>query len=290
MLAPSGFFMLLGMVLGALAAFLVCILVGIIDNKFRDKIVKQKEETIEYEYRMMPTESNQKIRYKYQVEGTRYVEVKRSDGVVEREEQPLTDEDGDPLVVHGFEEVYRLEEQNDVDVESYHVVGKETVEKSRKELQNLTQTYLERNKYYAERIFTLVERNAKLNKAYRDVQKQLQYVRESKTEELKKWGEQLEQIMAQKENTIKHIFNNLAGDVFGENWDVKLEDAVRAVYESRERDIVRELKRMATIFENLIQKVGTKEGIDMERLLEKVKIKDKPLLPGTPGDGGEQAR
>lgn len=182
------------------------------------------------------------------------------------------DDNVDYIIVKGYDNLFDMIQNPHVEVESFEFVGQEKMRKTRQEIRDLRHGYLERNKQFAERIFRLQKENARGQREYISVREQLHTVEETMDVEIRKLGIRMLKTQEKSRKTLRDIFEDVAGDIVGKQWDQKLESVLRKIEFEKQMAQTEKLSLLIQAIEQLISKVGQKSNVDMTEVLERLKL------------------
>lgn len=300
----------LNFLLGCLLGIVFCIVNYSILN-YTDSaknLLKLKIEIVKEEYYLTALEAPEKRVNVYRVWGDKWIEIKTSDesktlvtkklegkrkvdhvedngkkrhfkksnlkgknfGIVIKKLKE--NEKVDYVLVKGYDKLYDMILNPHINVEKYELVGLEMIRKTRQEIRDLRHGYLERNKQFAETIFRLQKENARMQKEYVNVREQLHTVEESVDVEVRKLGVRMLKTQEKTRNSIRSIFEELAGDIVGREWDKKLEMVLRKLEMEKQATQTEKLSMLIQAIEQLISMVGQRSNINMSEILEKLKL------------------
>lgn len=185
------------------------------------------------------------------------------------------DETVDYVIVRTYDKLFEMIQNPHVTVEQYELIGKEKMRKTRQEIRDLRHGYLERNKLFAETIFRLQRENSRVQDEYLSVREQLHSVEERKDLEVRKLGIRMLKTQEKTRKTVRNIFEELAGDIVGKEWDQKLEQVLLRVELEKQATQANRMSSLITAIEQLIGMVGQKSNINMSDILERLDLSPK---------------
>ncbi len=258
-------------------------------EKVKRNLLKKKLEWVTTEKYMSPLESEEEILDIYRVTGTEQIIEMKADGAQEVKVNPLQDKDKDNKelgfkIVKGYDDLYRLQTNAQVKIASIEPVGTELRKRTNQEMLNLKRSYLSRNRAFAEDNFSLKEENERVQREYRELQVQLQYIQETTDKEIKRFGNKVVKEKEAQRNTLMNIYEEIFGSKFvSDNFEQTHEKVLRRIEEEKQRTKADKLNDLIKAISDLVKLVGQKASLDVEQIAKLLNIKNENEAEGKEG-------
>jgi len=265
----------LAFLIGCLVGFLISVLNYSLQKSstIAKSLLKKKKETVSEELYMTPLEAEEEVLDVYRIKATITKRVKTSDKVKENQVVPLIDNNKvDYFTVTGYDDLFKLINNPLITITHKEIVGIERRKRTNQEMLNLRRSYLTRNRAFAEDNFRIKEEIERLQKEYRNLEIQLQHVRETKDTEVRKALHQVTKERDKQGNTLMNIYEELLGAEFvSENFEQTHQRVMNRIEQARENTKADKLDMLIQSIGKLFDLIGQKADLNVDQITRLLK-------------------
>lgn len=242
-------------------------------EKVKETLLKKRTQLVEKEYYMSPLESDEEIIDIYEVKGTIQEEIMNPDGVAQVITKKLRDDNNeDSLIIKRYDELYDLQRNPLVTIESSEIISQERRKRTPQEMMQLKRSYLSRNKAMTEDVFRLQAENERLQRNYRDQEVQMQHVLETKDKEIKEMSLRMIKEQTRQQNTLKKIMGELRTSEFvGLNFDQTLLKCLRIINQEEQATKADKMDKLIEATGRMFELIAQKTNVDLNELMKLLK-------------------